>query len=414
MKVMIHRGSNQIGGTIIELAAKKTRIILDIGQVLPNMDGTAVKASMDKPPVEGLFKGEKEGIDGVFISHGHGDHLGLLPELKENVPIFMGEKTAAIYNMIGKFTGADYFVKPAGFLVHEKPITIGDFVVTPYLIDHSAFDAYGFIINCEGKSVVYTGDIREHGKKASLTKYFRSKLPTNADILIMEGTMLGRADEKLETEEEIGLKAAKLMKEIDKPVFVLQSAANIDRLVAMYNATKERDRVFIIDIFTANILNSIGGAAAKILTKARVVYPFELTDKMFSRGEKELMYKFVHRKIKLEELNTLTNYCMLVRSSMVGFLNNLKGIENSTMIYSMWRGYEKRTDIKRLIDFADSKSIKIQYLHTSGHGGIDTLKKLAEGCKAKKIVPVHTEYPERYQEIFKNAYIINDRQGIEI
>lgn len=35
--------------------------------------------------------------------------------------------------------------------------------VTPYFVSHSAFDAYMFLIECEGKKILHTGDFRRHG-----------------------------------------------------------------------------------------------------------------------------------------------------------------------------------------------------------------------------------------------------------
>ncbi|MDF2674929.1 MAG: beta-lactamase domain protein, partial [Clostridiales bacterium] len=177
MRIIVHRGSNQIGGTIIELKTKNNRIIFDVGQVLPDIDDAEKVEISERPIVSGLFKGEKKGIDAVFISHGHGDHIGLLPFVNDDIPVFMGEKTVNIYNRISRFVGEDVNIKPKGFLRHEEPIVIGDFKIIPFLVDHSAYDSYSFIIYGDDKCVVYTGDIREHGKKAVLTKLFRDKLP---------------------------------------------------------------------------------------------------------------------------------------------------------------------------------------------------------------------------------------------
>ena len=69
MKITIHRGQNQIGGSIIEIASDTTKIILDAGSELDEEIPVA-------PDVEGLFFG-KAAYDAVFISHYHGDHLGL-------------------------------------------------------------------------------------------------------------------------------------------------------------------------------------------------------------------------------------------------------------------------------------------------------------------------------------------------
>ena len=68
MNVIIHRGQNQIGGNIIEITAENTRILLDVGLELDQEEGTL-------PEIDGLF--DHPSFDAVFISHYHGDHLGL-------------------------------------------------------------------------------------------------------------------------------------------------------------------------------------------------------------------------------------------------------------------------------------------------------------------------------------------------
>ena len=66
--VIIHRGQNQIGGNIIEIASSSARILLDVGLELDTED-------LVLPPIDGLF--DHASFDAVFISHYHGDHLGL-------------------------------------------------------------------------------------------------------------------------------------------------------------------------------------------------------------------------------------------------------------------------------------------------------------------------------------------------
>ena len=57
-------------------------------------------------------------------------------------------------------------------------------------MDHSAFDAHGFLVEAGGKSVFYTGDFRGHGRKRKLLDRLIKK-PPKVDALMMEGTLVG-------------------------------------------------------------------------------------------------------------------------------------------------------------------------------------------------------------------------------
>lgn len=69
MRIHIHRGQNQIGGNIIEISTDTTKILLDVGLELNDGENQPL------PSVEGLF--DSAGFDAIFISHYHGDHIGL-------------------------------------------------------------------------------------------------------------------------------------------------------------------------------------------------------------------------------------------------------------------------------------------------------------------------------------------------
>ena len=101
----------------------------------------------------------------------------------------------------------------------NKPIKFGDITVTPYVVDHSALDAYMFLIEAGGKRILFTGDFREHGiagENETLEKLLNTYIG-EVDILITEGTMLSRIDEakhnSIVTENDLGKRAAELFRE---------------------------------------------------------------------------------------------------------------------------------------------------------------------------------------------------------
>ena len=61
----------------------------------------------------------------------------------------------------------------------KKTFIIGEFKITPYLVDHSAFDALAYLVEGDGKRIFYSGDFRGHGRKSVLfermIKTLRSK-----------------------------------------------------------------------------------------------------------------------------------------------------------------------------------------------------------------------------------------------
>ena len=95
MRVCIHRGTKEIGGTTVELEADGARLLLDCGLPLDVEDGDPIPL----PAVAGV--GEPDpALLGVVLSHGHRDHWGLLAHVRPDLPIYMGEATERILSLI--------------------------------------------------------------------------------------------------------------------------------------------------------------------------------------------------------------------------------------------------------------------------------------------------------------------------
>lgn len=120
--------------------------------------------------------------------------------------------------------------------------------IMSYLMDHSAFDAAAFEIFAEDKRLVYSGDFHRHGRKLKCFYKFIRSVQKSPDILLCEGTSIGRADADIQTEDELELDIAALAGKVDGAVLFQCSAQNIDRLVSVYKAAlrskRELCRVF--------------------------------------------------------------------------------------------------------------------------------------------------------------------------
>jgi len=399
MEINIIRGQNQIGGSIIEISSKSTKIILDIGSNLEDKEIVV-------PEIDGLFKGKAK-YDGVLISHYHSDHVGLATRILPEIQIYMGEKSYEIYKVSNEYMGKEYLKEPKIFKAEEE-FFIGDIKITPYLCDHSAFDSYMFLLDCEGKRMLYTGDFRSNGRK-SFEPLLR-KLP-KVDVLITEGTNL--SNNKIGkinlTEKELEKKGIELLEGNDKPVFVLMAATNIDRIVTFYKIANATKRLFLLDTYAGLITDTIGGNIPNPRTFSNV--------RMFltNQNKYEILENYSKNKIGRKGIVN-SNFMMCIRNSMKQYLENYPegfSFEGCTMFYSMWEGYKKEKNMKEFLEFMEEKGVKIISLHTSGHADEKDFDKLIKKVEPKIIIPVHTENSEWFKR-YEHCEIICDKNIIKI
>ena len=217
MEIVIHRGAKQVGGICIEISSKASRILLDFGLPLSFEFGDDIESFLPQLLFDELTHGTIK-VDAVFLSHAHLDHYGLTGFLPSQIPIYLSNATKIIMGFSEEFTPNKIGVINTAEFRSYSPVQIGEITVTPFLMDHSAFDAHGFLVESGGKSIFYTSDFRGHGLNKALTSDLAAKLPA-IDVLLMEGTIIGeRESEFFQTEEEIETKFMEICREFSGPV----------------------------------------------------------------------------------------------------------------------------------------------------------------------------------------------------
>ena len=376
MNITIHRGQNQIGGSIIEVSTETTKIILDVGLELDD------DRNSEFPKIEGLF--DSPSFDAVFISHYHGDHMGLAYYIDKSIPLYIGEATYKIVKAADEYKKTETF-SPAGFMHHKKPITVGDITVTAFLCDHSAFDSYMILCESRGEKILYTGDFRSNGRKPF--DWLLSQLPNKVDKLICEGTTLTRGNYKPVTELELEEVAVKEFRRAGGPIFIVQSSTNIDRIVTMQRAARRSGRIFLEELYMAEITSAIGGSIPN--PAFYDVYAFITNGSRY-----ETLTKHKNRIGKEQIANS--RFVMCIRSSMIRYIKSLAKMmpfEDGLLIYSMWDGYKMQPEMKVFLEECEKMGLKIIDLHTSGHADPDTIKRVIEWTNPNEIIPIHTENP---------------------
>lgn len=426
MKIIIHRGAHEIGGSCLELKSENSRILVDFGiplvnekkepfdsKILALKSTEQLKERKILPDIKGLYRNEEKAVDAVLISHSHLDHYGFLKFVHPEIPIYMSEGARYLIEISDIFIPHKTGHINSKILNKSRKTKTGDFNVTAYLVDHSAFDALAFLIESEGRRLFYSGDFRGHGRKSSLFKNMLENPLKDIDCLVMEGTMLGRNNQEYKDEIVVEDAITGILKVKSNISFLFASPQNIDRIVSAYRACLKTNTLFVIDLYTAFILYKLADVSKHIpqfdWRNIRVKYFKYHADKLAESGHKDLLYKFNKRKIELSEINSNKNRTlMLLRDNSLFpvVIKHIKGIKGATVIYSMWEGY--LTD--KFMDYCSQNGINIKQIHTSGHATTEDLKRFANVLKPKTLIPIHTFKGQKYPALFKNVKILKDNE----
>lgn len=413
MRVRIHRGAREVGGSCVEVEAEGWRVVLDVGLPLEPAPDAAPKL----PAVPGLSS--PDGRTALFVTHGHPDHHGLVPLVHGDVPLFMGAAAQRILAEAAFFTGAEPPRPPTVPLRDGSPIRFGPFTVTPLLADHSAFDAYSLLVEAAGRRLLYSGDLRGHGRKSALARLLREP-PAAVDVLLREGTHV-RANGDLAglpvSETDVERACAATFRDTKGLALACYSAQNIDRLVTLYRATRRAGREFVMDLYTTAVA---AGTGRQTIPQAawdgvRVFLPRTQRRRVIDGGEFWRTDAVRAARIYPEELRERPHeLVMTFRASMRHDLERAGCLAGAAAVWSLWPGYLERDSGRELRAWLAGRDIELATHHASGHASVSDLRRLVDGVRPGRVVPIHTWAPNRFPELFPCVELRRDLEWWEV
>ncbi len=391
MQITIYRAT-QIGGQITRISTAHASIIIDLGHNLPNHAEDEDAYDNDRAIAE-----ITKDCSAILYTHYHGDHIGLFHHVPNNIPQYIGEVAKQVVcrkykqlcclrapSLQQKYCRALTVASKMHTFHENQTLHFGDIIVTPYFASHSAYDAYMFLIEADGKRILHTGDFRGHGYLSKGLLPIIQKYIGQVDALIIEGTMLARKDETILTERALSQKAVELMKE-HKYVFVHCSSTDMERLASFKNATRSMfpKRPLLADEYQKDILALFSETAGK-------------KSPCFDFGK---IYTYSEKNPKLKAWMQEKGFTMFIRASasfnrLLDLILPMLPVEGKPLlIYSMWDGYINRDDTRNEdYVYLQKRFAEVVQLHTSGHAMADTLRRVCELTNPRlAILPIHRD-----------------------
>ena len=428
-QITCYGGVGEIGGNKILVEDRDARIWLDMGSTFGFGSDYFVDylGARDRfglrdffalgllPKLPGLYSEDKlaptafkykpPAFSGVFISHVHFDHTGHLGLLDPKIPVHMGEGTRIILDSWQATSGmmdfGDHDYRP--FRTGRKAKVDG-VTVEPIHVDHSAPAAYGFILHTSSGAVVYTGDLRQHGPHAELTRDFIEAARAAKPVaLITEGTRVAPVDPRKNFSEaqvkEKSIATARRSK--GKLVIATFYPRDVDRMRTFFEVAKAVGRKFVLQPKTAHLLHSLAqDTRIQVPDVARdpdiLVY-----DRLMLRpktAEKDILEQMKSKVVSSDYVNKHQKELLLqLDFTILPELIDIKPEPGSPFIHSKSEPIEEDDEVEAVLrNWVRFFKLRRFQFHASGHMSEPEIAELVRTINPRTVIPVHTEHPERF------------------
>jgi ribonuclease J len=435
LRIKFYGGVKEIGGNIILLEYKNTKIILDIGITLDKYNkfyewplrtprGINEMISLGIVNyIDGLYVNWKDkeeynnpetDIDAIFITHSHIDHIGLLNQVNLNINVYMGETCKLIEDIRSETRVTQpYTIK----IVDRKNVytfktgcnntfDIEDIKITGIHVDHSIPGAYSYIVETPEGNILYTGDYRLHGgveEEISLTEdMIEAAIDKNIDLMITEGTRFH--DISIENEIDVKNTLLEVFNKFSGPILIEHSPYDFDRIESIWLGILNSNRKLIMPdryfIYLWNFVKYNRDLAQKldIVSDKIQILSTAVTERAWRKTYYDIWRKEGYEIITYKRKNITVNqdYVLSGFTIYIQDLLNFKTQGNMMAIFSNSEPINEESEItyERILNWLTRLNIPSYRIHSSGHIHPLDLKDIVDRITPRYVYIIHSEYPD--------------------
>lgn len=380
-------GLGEVGKNMYVFDIKEQLFIVDAGILFPDEHLLGVDYVI--PDFQYLIENQ-ERIVGLFITHGHEDHIGGIPFLLKKVKIPKIYAAGVAIDLIQNKL-ADYKEIKVPQIIEFKNTTILKFIgveLSFIRLSHSIPDSYGIVFKTQHGNLFHTGDFKFDftpvGPGAEFDKL--ANLGNEGVLALFADSTNACVDGFTKSEKVVGKSIMELFSRIDSRIIVATFASNMYRVQQIIEASYLNNRKVAVFGRSMEKTIEVGQAVGYIKApKGTIIDASEVNN--YKQNEITLLVTGSQGE-PLAALSRLAN----------GSHKQIKLIPGDTIIFSSSPIPGNKEGVNKTINllFKNGANVitnsPINDTHTSGHASQGDLKLMQSLLKPKFFIPVHGEY----------------------
>ncbi|EGD39256.1 MAG: ribonuclease J [Streptococcus sanguinis] len=284
IKLIALGGVRENGKNLYVAEVDDSIFVLDVGLKYPENEQLGVDYVV--PNMDYLFENKKR-IAGVFLTHGHADAIGALPNLLADakVPVFGSELTIELAKLFVKNNDAVKKFNDFHVIDENTEIEFGKTVVSFFRTTHSIPESLGIVIKTRKGSIVYTGDFKfdQSASPSYATDFGRlAEIGREGVLALLSDSANADSSVQVASESEVGKEIEDTIADWDGRVIVAAVASNLSRIQQVFDAAAETGRRVVLTGFdienivrTAIRLKKLSLVDERLLIKPKEMSKFE-------------------------------------------------------------------------------------------------------------------------------------------
>lgn len=387
IKLIALGGVRENGKNLYVAEVDDSIFVLDAGLKYPENEQLGVDYVV--PNMDYLFENKKR-IAGVFLTHGHADAIGALPNLLADakVPVFGSELTIELAKLFVKNNDAVKKFNDFHVIDENTEIEFGKTVVSFFRTTHSIPESLGIVIKTRKGSIVYTGDFKfdQSASPSYATDFGRlAEIGREGVLALLSDSANADSSVQVASESEVGKEIEDTIADWDGRVIVAAVASNLSRIQQVFDAAAETGRRVVLTGFDVE----------NIVRTAIRLKKLSLVDERLLIKPKE-MSKFEDHELIILETGRMGEPINGLRKMSIGRHRYVE-IKEGDLIYIVTTpSIAKEAVVARVENmiYQAGGIVKLitQNLRVSGHANARDLQLMINLLQPKYLFPIQGEY----------------------